>query len=317
LFLEELLLDGADLREVVLGPRLLRLEALLPELQLGEVDEVAVEVGAVDAGELRLATDGHAAGAAHAGAVDHDRVQRDHRLHAEGARDLRAGPHHREGADRHDEVGLLLLEDLLERRGDEAGLAVGAVVGADDQVVAVAPEAVFPEDEVLVAEADDPGRPIPGLLEGAQLGEDGGDPEASADEDDVADLPDVALEAERPDEVGERVAFLVGPHHLPRRLAERLDDDRDRPPLRVVVGHGEGDPLAPLVQPKHHEMARPGRLRDVGSVDVPEEGHVGELLALDDLVHESPLPGPGGTLRPPNPTADDARNGASALSAAA
>jgi hypothetical protein len=37
---------------------------------------VAVEVGAVDTGEPHLAADGDAARAAHAGAVDHDRVQR-------------------------------------------------------------------------------------------------------------------------------------------------------------------------------------------------------------------------------------------------
>ncbi len=221
----------------------------------------------------------------------------------------RAGAHHREGADGDDEVGLVVLEDFLEGSRDEAGLAVGAVVGADDQVVAVPLEAVLPEDEVLVAEADDPGRPVAGLLEGAQLREDRRDAEAAADEDDVPHLPDVALEAEGSDEVGEGVPLLEVPHHLLRRLAEGLDDDGDGAPLRVVVRDGERDPLAPLVQPHHHEMARPGRPRDVGRVDVPEESYVGELLALDDLVHGSPSSGPAGQ---PNPTADDATKRAEA-----
>ena len=44
-----------------------------PRHQVVEVDLVAVEVGAVDAGELDLVADLDAAAAAHAGAVDHDR----------------------------------------------------------------------------------------------------------------------------------------------------------------------------------------------------------------------------------------------------
>ena len=44
---------------------------------LVEIDQMAVEVRAVHAGELRLAADGQAAAAAHARAVDHDRVHAD------------------------------------------------------------------------------------------------------------------------------------------------------------------------------------------------------------------------------------------------
>jgi len=144
---------------------------------------------------------------------------------------------------------------------------------------------VLPEDEVLRPEADDPGNPVPRLLERAELRENGGHPEAAAHQDDVPHLPDVARQAERPDEVGEGVAFLEIPHHLPCRLPESLDDDRDGPPVPVVVRDGERDPLPSLLQADHDEVARLGRLRHVGRVDVPEEGHIGKLLALDDLVH--------------------------------
>ena len=84
--------------------------------------------------------------------------------------------------------GLSFSQDLLQRRGDEAGLAVGAVVGADDEVVAVLPELVLPEHEVLVPEADDAGGAVARLLEGAQLRVDRRDAEAAAHEHDVADL---------------------------------------------------------------------------------------------------------------------------------
>ena len=65
--LEELLLVGADLVEVLRWRVVfLRLEAALAERELLEVDLVAVEVGALDAGELHLAVDRDAARAAHA-----------------------------------------------------------------------------------------------------------------------------------------------------------------------------------------------------------------------------------------------------------
>ena len=59
--LEELFFEVTDVRVALVGPRFLALEALLTRDQLGEVDLVAVEIGALDAGELDLAGDGHAA----------------------------------------------------------------------------------------------------------------------------------------------------------------------------------------------------------------------------------------------------------------
>ena len=84
--------------------------------ELVEVDQVAVELGAVDAGELGLAADGDAAAAAHAGAVDHDRVQRDDGLDAVLAREVGDGLHHGYGADGVDGLrpaAVLLVEDAL------------------------------------------------------------------------------------------------------------------------------------------------------------------------------------------------------------
>ena len=81
---EQLLLHLAAVRVVVGGGALLGAETALPGEQLVEVDPVGVEVGSVDACEAGLAVDGDPARAAHAGAVDHDRVERHHRRHAEG-----------------------------------------------------------------------------------------------------------------------------------------------------------------------------------------------------------------------------------------
>jgi len=72
---EQLLADLAHVGVVAVGSRLVLLEAQLPLHDLGPFDLGRVEVRAVDAGELHLAAHGHAARAAHAGAVHHDRVR--------------------------------------------------------------------------------------------------------------------------------------------------------------------------------------------------------------------------------------------------
>src|SRR5665811_1561890 len=73
--------------------RLLLLEVLpLTGHQQIEVDLVPVELGSVDADEPGLAADADPAAAAHAGAVNHDRVEADERLDAIRLRGLGAEP---------------------------------------------------------------------------------------------------------------------------------------------------------------------------------------------------------------------------------
>ncbi len=56
-------------------------------------------------------------------------------------------------------------EHLLQRVGDQRLAPVGAVVGADDQLVADGAHLVFPEKQVLVAGADDRDDRVAGLLQ--------------------------------------------------------------------------------------------------------------------------------------------------------
>ena len=298
LLLEELLLQVADVVEVLGRPVLLGLEALLAGDQLLEVDLVGVEVGAVDAGELDLAVDSDAAGAAHAGAVDHDRVERHHGLDLVGPGRLGAGLHHRQRADGDDEVGLVVLQHVLQRLGDEAGAAVGTVVGADDQVIGILGELVFPEAQVLVAEADDAGGAVADFLEPAKLRIDRRHAEAATDEDDMAELLDVLGQAERADEIAEGVTLLVVVAHFPGRLAQRLDHHGDRALVAIEIGDRERNALAALVEADHDEMTGLSRPGDVGAFHFPEEGGVGKLLAAENRVHGLDVSSLGGFWLP-------------------
>ena len=121
-----------------------------------EIDLVAVEFGALDAGEFRFAAHLHPATAAHAGAIDHHRVERDDGVHAERAREISDGPHHRHRAYGVNDVDAAGGEDFLRRVGDKAFSAVAAVIGADGHV-AEELEFVFKNHPFLRAAADHAG----------------------------------------------------------------------------------------------------------------------------------------------------------------
>ena len=250
-----------------------------------EIDLVGVELGAVDAGELGSLGGEHAAAAAHAGAVDHHRVEADHRL--DPVRPGRLGDrlHHPGRPDRQHEVDLpARLDQGLELVGHEPLEAVGAVVGRDQQLVADRADLLLEDHQLLVPRSDDRDHVVAGLLHGPgrRVGDRRAD--AAADHHHRAVELDVRGLAQRPDQVEDRIA---GVQHVEQlgRLADALDDDRDRPLLRVGIGDGQRDALAVGVQPEDDELAGlplPGDARrlDDEPLDIGRE-----KLGLDDRKH--------------------------------
>src|ERR1035441_5041985 len=135
-------------------------------------------------------------------------------------------------------------------------LCAATIESADrDQVVGAHAELVFPEDEVLIAEADDGDGAVASLLVGAQLGIDGGHAESAAHQDDRAfELADVARQAERADEIEDGIALAQG-QHFERGFAHRLDDYGDRAVGHIEIGHGQRDAFPMLVDASHHKVS--------------------------------------------------------------
>jgi len=305
---QQQLLEAADVGVVGAGLLFLRAKAPLARHQLVEVDLVGVEVGPVDAGKFDLAVDRDAARPAHAGAVDHDGVQRHQRVHAEGARRLGAGAHHRHRADGHHQVGLVAAQQVGQCRIHVAGAAGAAVVGADDQLVGPLAQPVEPEAARRVAEAHDAGGAVARLLEGAQLREDRRHAQPAAHQHHVAVTPDVLRQAQRADEVEHFVALGELVAHGAGGLAQGLHHHRDGAAPAVEVGHRQRDAFALLVQAQHDEMPGLGGRRHVGRMQLPQEGLVVERLAADDGGHgacapfrrqPARAPGAGPARRPP------------------
>ncbi len=277
---------GALAAEALQRLLLLALETLLPQGQLFEIHQVAVEIGAIHAGEFHGAAHGYAAGTAHAGAIHHDGIQTDDGGDAQRAGDLAAGAHHGDRPDGYYFAGVLFLgEDIGEGRGDESFAAIAAVIGGDFQAVAEGAERLLPEDQVARAETDDGDGAIAELLVLAKLRKNGGHAEAAADQDDGAVVfADVARQAEWADEV-EQVVALGEAHHLVGGFADRLDDDRDRAAGGIEIGDREGDALAVLVDAGHDEMAGARGACYIGRTYFPQKCCGAELLSADNRIH--------------------------------
>lgn len=137
---------------------------LQSEYQLIEIDLVPVELRAVHAPELGFAAHGDPASAAHARAVDHDRIEADHGRNVEFLGQERHELHHRHGANGHHLIDPALLQELFEHFGHETLAAMAAVIGADVQLVGGQSHLVFENEQILVAGPDDGGDMAAGLL---------------------------------------------------------------------------------------------------------------------------------------------------------
>ena len=251
--------------------------------QLIKVDFVSVEIGPIHAGEFHPAAHGNAAAAAHSGAVDHDGIEADHGLDAGRPGDLGAGLHHYRGTDGEDLVDVgMAAQRLGEAVGHEALEAGGAVVGAEDQLIAILAEFLLPEDKRLRAKADDADDVAAVLLEGAQLREDRGDAQAAADADDLSPEANVRGATHGAGEAEERGALEARRLHFPGGLSDGLDHEGDGPLLAVKIGDGERDSLAAFMGEDDDELARPGRPRHERVANFEQIGRLGEILAGDD-----------------------------------
>ncbi len=200
-----------------------------------------------------------------------------------GRRERRDRTHHRDGPDRVDLRHAAGVERVLERVGDEAVAPVAAVVRADDDV-AVAAQLLL-EDDPLARPAADDARDLH-ALRGEALGDrvDHRGPHAAAHADRVAVVDELGGPAERAGDVRDRVADLER-DEVAGALADRLDDERDRPRLRVAVRDRQRDPLGAGAHVDDDELAGLADLGDPGRLD-DEAGDVGrELFLLADRVH--------------------------------
>ena len=265
------------------GVLLLGLVPVLPHAQHVEVHLVAVEVGAVEAGELDLATHAHATAAAHAGAVHHDGVEAHQGEDVVGLGQVGDGAHHGQGA-HGDHLGDGLPgDDVLEGVGDQALAAQAAVVCGDDELGGGGTQLIGQEDALSAAATQDGDDPAALGVELLGSGQDGGGTVATGHQNDGAFLHELGGGAHGASHGEEAVARAQLAHGLGGG-AHFLHDEVDVALPGVAAGQGEGDALA-LGEGGHHEelagLAAPGHL---GGLHDEGPGLGGDQLLLEDQV---------------------------------
>ena len=154
------------------------LEHLVP------IDEVAVELRSVNADKAGLAADGQPAGAAHPGTVHHDGIERNVVGNAVFLCQKRRELHHDRRSDCQYLVDVFPLYHFLDPHGDDSLLAVGSVIGHDNDLIRILLHVIHHDDKLLGPSGKDRDDLVACLLQCGEDGEDGCDADSSSGTDD-------------------------------------------------------------------------------------------------------------------------------------
>ncbi len=245
-----------------------------------------VELGPVDAGELRLATHRDAASAAHAGSIDHDGIQAHNGVDRRRAGHLGAGLHHEHRADG-DACGHIARRDHLgQHLAHEALVTLGPVVGGNEDLVGDRLELLAQDDQVGAPGSDDRDHFDALAVQGLGDGVQGRRPEAAPHADAEAfDLLEAGRQAQRTGDVGDELALLQGAEPLAGG-PHPLDDESDGPRIWVGVADGQWNALGSLGRAYDHELPGLAPLSDSWRLDVEPHDALGEQGLALDLMHE-------------------------------
>jgi len=172
------------------GPDLLRGISTTAREQLIPVNLMSIEHGPIHAGELGGSVHTHPAGAAHAGAVNHDRIECGQGGHIHFAGDLRHDSHHEGATDYHKLIDLFapVFNQFDEHFLYTAPGAAAAVLGRHDHLIADFSQFIVVPDKKITARLDHADHLVAGFLESARDRVDSANPVATAAQNHGADL---------------------------------------------------------------------------------------------------------------------------------
>ena len=168
---------------------------------------MAIELGTINAYELRLSAHRYAAGTAHARTINHDGVERDVGGNVVLRGEFAAELHHDGRSDGKAFIDRFALDDLLDTRRDEALLSVATVVGHNDNFVGSAAHFVLEDDELFAASSQDCDDAVARFVEGLHDGQHRRDAHTAASTDDGAEVLNVGGFSQGAYDVGHAVAF--------------------------------------------------------------------------------------------------------------
>ena len=163
-------------------------------------------------------------------------------------------------------------------------MAVGAVVGHDEQAVAYRGHFLLQHDDVGTAEARDHIHLRARGVQSLSLGVGDGAAHAAAHHGDVREALGLGGFPQGADKIQQGVPLLQGVEQQ-GGLAHLLEDDGDGAFLRVGAGDGQGNAFAGLVHPQDDELPGLGLAGDEGRLDIhPGDGGI-EGAFMDNGIH--------------------------------
>ena len=253
-----------------------------------KVHEVTVKFRTVDAGEFRLIANRHAAAAAHARAVHHNRVEGNDRMNAEVTRRVGHALHHDDRTNRRNLRNFLAaVHESLYSIRDKALDAVRTVIRRHEDFVRHGLHLIFHNKDVFILCPHNGNDLIAGFLHSTRNRIRRGNADAAAhDNHRAVELLDFRRTPQRTDEVKDIIAFIQG-RQLHRRSPDGLKDNQDAPRLAVIIGNRQRDAFALLIDAQHNELTGLRFFRDTRCLDVHRVDIRRPFLFFQDLKHGS------------------------------
>ena len=192
--------------------------------------------------------------------------------------------HHDGGADGETLVHLLALDDLFHSLGHQTFLAVGAVIGHDDDLIRAFAHFFFQDDQFLGASGQHGDDAVAGGFQCLHDGQHRCDTHAASGADHGAEAFDVCGLTQRTYYVGDAVA-LVQFAQACGRQTHFLHHEGDGPGHGVGLGDGEGHAFALLADADDDEVSGLSRPSYQWRFHYEFEYFFREMFFADNLVH--------------------------------
>lgn len=219
-----------------------------------EVDEMGIELGAIHTREQCLTADVDAATAAHAGTVNHDRIQRCDGTDTCRAGHLSNGSHHGHRSSRKDDINRFGPDHVGEGIGDKPVATVGAVVSARHELGAGRLELLLQQDMLFGAPPDDRNDPISGRNQRSHHGVSDGRADPASDHDRSAVVFNLRRLPKRASDIRERISGLKHVEGA-RGPSNPLHEEGDGALSHIGFSNGQWYSLSVRGDPHNHELA--------------------------------------------------------------
>ena len=179
---------------------------------------------------------------------------------------------------------MFALDDLLNTHGDDALLAIGTIVGHDENLVGVGTHLVLEDDEILGTGSQNHDDTVACLVHSLHNGKKWSNADTTAATNHGAILLNVGSVTERTDNIGQLITHLQR-IDTGRAGSNGLNHEGDGTLLGVSISNGKRNSFAFLIETDNDEMSGFATLGNQRSLDLKTGHLLAEHFLAYDLKH--------------------------------